>query len=96
MGAQDLLNGITNSVADGIQTAGKIKEGLDKKAEAQFNAQMKTPTGIDAKMAAKARQVAQQKINAIYANKELSNKAKTQRIGKVMDEFSDLKAGGKK
>lgn len=96
MGAQDLLNGITNSVVDGIQTAGKIKEGLDKKADAEFNAQMKQPTGIDAKMAAKARKTAQEKINAIYANKELSNKAKTQRIGKVMDEFSNLKAGGKK
>lgn len=48
-------------------------------------------SGVDAKMAAKARKVAQQKINAIYANKEISGKAKTRRIGKVLDEMGGTK-----
>lgn len=51
----------------------------------------KTPeskdSGVDAKMAAKARKTAQQKIKTIQANKELSEKAKTRRIGKVLDEY---------
>lgn len=44
-------------------------------------------SGIDAKMAAKARKTAQMKIKAIQANKELSEKARTRRIGKVLDEY---------
>lgn len=91
MGAQDLLNGITNSVISTVQTAGKIKEGLTEEPKVQG----KDSEGIDAKMAAKARQIAQQKINAIYANKELSKKAKTQRIGKIIDAYN-ADVGGKK
>lgn len=44
-------------------------------------------SGVDAAMAAKARRVAQQKIKTIQANKEISDKAKTRRIGKVLDEY---------
>jgi hypothetical protein len=43
--------------------------------------------GVDAKMAAKARKTAQMKIKTIQANKELSDKAKSRRIGKVLDEY---------
>jgi len=41
--------------------------------------------GIDEQMAKKARRTAQDKINAIYANKELSAKARTRRVGQVLD-----------
>lgn len=91
MGAQDLLNGLTNTVISTVQTAGKIKEGLGEEPKVKG----KDSEGIDAKMAAKARQIAQQKINAIYANKELSKKTKTQRIGKIMDAYN-AEIGGKK
>lgn len=95
MGAQDLMNGITSSVTESILTAGKIKEGFDKEAEAKITS--KSAVGIDAKMAAKARKVAQEKINAIYANKELSKKARTQKMGKVIDEYNKATTvGGKK
>lgn len=53
--------------------------------------------GIDAKMAAKARRIAQTKIKAIQANKDLSEKARTRRIGKVIDEYqASIAIGGKK
>lgn len=52
-------------------------------------------SGVDAKMAAKARKIAQQKINAIYANKEISEKARTRRMGKVIDEYSKVMGGNK-
>lgn len=51
--------------------------------------------GIDEKMAAKARKMAQMKIKAIQANKDLSEKARTRRIGKVIDEYQ-ASIGGKR
>ena len=52
-------------------------------------------SGIDEAMAAKARKTAQAKIKAIQANKDISEKARTRRIGKVLDEYQTT-IGGKK
>ena len=52
-------------------------------------------SGVDAKMALKARRVVQQKINAIYANKALSGKAMTRRVGQAIDEYSNIIGGNK-
>jgi len=90
MSAQGAMNTITGSITGGILAAAKISEGLDKKS-ANMNASKEAKPkdgGIDLKMAAKARKEAQQKINSILENKEISNKARTRRIGKVLDEFS--------
>ena len=51
-----------------------------------------TPSATELKMAAKARKNAQLKIKAITENRELSQKARTRRVGKVLDEYM----GGKK
>lgn len=52
-------------------------------------------SGIDAKMAAKARRTAQQKISAIAANKEISAKARSRRIGQAIDEYKKTIGGEK-
>lgn len=94
MGVQSSLNAITGSITGGIAAATKIVEGLgEDEKEPKIN-KPKEDNGIDAKMALKARKIAQQKINAIYANKELSNKARTRRMGQVMDEYNKT-IGGK-
>lgn len=90
MNAQAELNKIIGSVTSGIGTAIKANE--------EFGTAIKTGkpiSGIDAKMALKARKVAKQKINAIYENKELYNKARTRRIGKDIDEYNKTIGGGK-
>lgn len=46
-----------------------------------------TPSANDLKMAQKARRNAQLKIKAIIENKEISRKAMTRRVGKVLDEY---------
>jgi hypothetical protein len=106
MNAQAELNKIIGSVTSGVGTAIKVGQsisGLDQKTADKLSSSSKQPTepkagkepGVDAKMAAKARRIAQQKINAIYANKELSNKARTRRIGKAIDEYNKTIGGGK-
>lgn len=80
---------ITGALTGAALAATKIAGDLSKDSEVEKVE--KVDEGIDAKMATKARRMAQQKINAIYANKEISSKAKTRRIGKVLDEM-----GGKK
>lgn len=76
------------SITAAALAASKITGDL-KKSEPKVELK---DSGKDAKMAAKARKTAQQKINAIMANKEISNKARTRRIGKVLDEYNK---GGK-
>lgn len=94
MGAQSSLNAITGTIIGSALTATKIAEGLDKdEKEPKINMpnevkEEKVDEGIDAKMAARARRNVQVKINAIYSNKELSNKAKTRRMGKLIDEYN--------
>lgn len=84
MGAiQGSINNMIGSVTAGIALGKKLGKGVEQPKE-----------GIDAKMAAKARRVAQQKINNIYANKELSDKARTRRLGVVMDDYNK-QLGGK-
>ena len=81
--------GIQSGINRLIGTAGAAVTLADK-----LSSESKQP-GVDAKMALKARKVAQQKINAIYANKELSNKARTRRMGQVMDEYNKAIGGTK-
>ncbi len=101
MGAQSSLLGLVGTVAGaGIgaaNIAGKIKSNENDKASNIKGASVKDNdnSGIDMQMAIKARKEAQAKINAIYANKEISNKAKTRRLGKVMDDYNK-QVGGKK
>lgn len=84
---------ISGSIGAAALTAAKITGDI-KNDELKKKESAKT-SGIDMKMAAKARKEAQAKINAIYANKEISNKAKTRRMGKVMDDYNK-KIGGKR
>lgn len=94
MGAQSSLNAITGTVIGGALAATKLAEGLGKEEKEPKVNKPKEDNGIDAKMAAKARRNVQVKINAIYNNKELSNKAKTRRMGKVIDDYNK-EIGGK-
>lgn len=86
MGAQSSMNQLVGAVTGAALAATKLGE--------KFSEKDKTP-GIDAAMAAKARRTAQMKIKAIQANKEISEKAKTRRIGQVIDEYQTT-IGGKK
>lgn len=92
MSAQSAMQGLAGTIIGGAATiaAGAKMLGAGNKKPAGSK-----ESGIDMQMAAKARKEAQAKINAIYANKEISNKAKTRRMGKVMDEYNK-KIGGKK
>ena len=88
MGAiQNSLLGVVGSAAGAALVASKLGEKFSSEKEA----------GVDAKMALKARKTAQQKIKTIQANKEISEKARTRRIGKVIDEYTkEMSRGGKK
>ena len=66
--------------------------GAGKKDEKDKQPKDTPPSAKEIAMAAKARKNAQLKINAIVQNRELSQKAMTRRIGKVLDEYK----GGKK
>jgi hypothetical protein len=92
MGMQSAVNKLIGTAGAATILASKLSEGSKEPEEPKA---AKVKKGIDAKMAAKARRIAQQKINTIYANKELSNKAKTRRIGKVMDEYNKTLGGDK-
>ena len=90
MSAQSAMQGLAGTIVGGAATIamGAKRLGSGKKPEAK-------ESSIDMQMAIKARKEAQAKINAIYANKQISNKAKTRRMGKVMDEYNK-QTGGKK
>ena len=90
MSAQSAMQGLAGTVIGGAATIamGAKKLGAGDKAGSK-------DSGIDMQMAAKARKEAQAKINAIYANREISKKAKTRRLGKVMDDYNK-QIGGKK
>lgn len=90
MSAQGSMNAITGAVTGSIVAATKIAEGLNKKEDVKAP---KADKGIDMKMAAKARKTFQQKANAIYMNKEISNKAKTRRLGAALDEYNKTMGG---
>lgn len=93
MSAQNSLNAITGSLIGGALALSKTTEGLDKFDKSDLSEDKKPDiSGKDIKMAARARKNVQQKINAIYANKELSAKARTRRVGKIIDEYQ---GGGK-
>ena len=98
MGAQSSLLGLVGTVVGAgtaaSNIAGKLKSNENSESKSEISSS-KNNSGIDMQMAAKARKEAQAKINAIYANKEISNKAKTRRMGKVMDDYNK-KIGGKK
>lgn len=85
------IQGAINRLIGTAGAAAALSEKLGKDAKASEP----KSSGIDAKMAAKARRVAQQKINAINANKEISAKARTRRIGKVIDEYQSTIGGNK-
>lgn len=88
MGAiQDNINSIIGTAGDIAADVKDIKDTAKAK-------KAKEDTGIDAKMAAKARKEMQQKIDTIYANKELSQKARIREVGIAMDEY-DIRLGGK-
>ena len=92
MSAQSAMQGLAGTIVGGAAT---IAMGAKKLGAGESKATGPKDSGIDMKMAAKARKEAQAKINAIYANKEISNKARTRRLGKVMDEYNK-QVGGKK
>lgn len=91
MGLQSGINRLIGTAGAAVTLADKLSSESKQPTELKT---VKQP-GVDAKMALKARKVAQQKINAIYANKELSNKARTRRMGQVMDEYNKAIGGTK-
>lgn len=94
MGAQAAMNALTGAITSAALTAVKIGEASSKKPQAGLKApKQEKASGIDAKMAAKARKEMQQKINTIYANKELSQKALTRRVGVALDEYTKILGG---
>ena len=78
------------AIQGSILGAGLAAASLKKEFSEKPDLSKSKSSGIDMKMAAKARKEAQAKINAIYANKD-----KTRRLGKVMDEYNK-QVGGKK
>lgn len=92
MSAQSAMQGLAGAIVGGAAT---IAMGAKKLGAGGNKPSGSSDSGIDMQMATKARKEAQAKINAIYANKEISNKAKTRRLGKVMDDYNK-KVGGKK
>lgn len=92
MSAQSAMQGLAGTIVGGAAT---IAMGAKRLGAGEATAAGPKDSSIDMKMAAKARKEAQAKINAIYANKEISNKARTRRLGKVMDEYNK-QVGGKK
>ena len=91
MSAQSAMQGLAGTIVGGAATIamGAKRLGAGEKMSGSKE------SGVDMQMAVKARKEAQAKINAIYANKEISNKAKTRRLGKVMDDYNK-QVGGKK
>ena len=68
------------------------KLGDKKKSSSDSKGASGSDSGVDAKMAQKARRIAMQKIKAIYNNKQISQKAMSRRVGQVLDGLQ----GGKK
>ena len=98
MSAQSAMQGLAGTIVGGAASiaagAKMLKVGSAKAAAPKASSNSKE-SGIDMKMAIKARKTFQQKANAIYMNKELSNKAKTRRLGVALDEYNKT-MGGKK
>ena len=83
------MQAISGSIGAAALSAAKlVGDSRDAKLE-----KMKKDSGIDMKMAAKARKTYQQKVNAIYANNEISKKAKTRRLGAALDEYAKIMGG---
>lgn len=87
--ASNALGPIASLLGVSAAGANALAGGLSKGKQGK---QEKEESAIDIKMAQKARRTAQDKINAIIQNRELSRKAMTRRIGGVLDEYK----GGKK
>ena len=102
---QSALSGAITTVAGGVAIAKKLYSKDSEKAAATLSSKLsdKKPSldpksnesGVDAKMAAKARRIAQQKISAIAANKEISAKARSRRIGQAINEYKKTIGGDK-
>lgn len=97
MSAQSAMQGLAGTIVGGAATIamGAKKLGAGDKDKKEVKPSGSKDSGIDMKMAIKARKNLQQKANAIYMNKEISNKAKTRRLGKALDEYTK-EIGGKK
>ena len=67
------MQAISGSIGAAALAAAKISG--DYKDDKELKSLSNKKSGIDMKMAAKARKTFQQKANAIYMNKEISNKA---------------------
>ena len=88
------MGAIQGSINSMINTAGVaigVGKSLGKKPQDSQQAKSESQIDVDLKMAQKARKMAQAKINAIYQNKEISKKAMTRRVGKVLDELKEDK-----
>lgn len=92
MSAQSAMQGLAGTIVGGAAT---IAMGAKRLGAGGNKPSGSSDSSIDMQMAMKARKEAQAKINAIYANKEISKKAKTRRLGKVMDDYNK-QVGGKK
>lgn len=89
MSAQQAMQGLAGSILRGASAASGAIFSATKGKEFMegFKASKNSKSGKDMKMAEKSRKVYQDKIKAIYSNKELSEKARTRRMGKVLDEY---------
>lgn len=81
MNAQAAIAGLGATIGGAVGAVAKLKGGSSGTEKDTL------PKRDDLEMATRARKQAQLKINAIVYNKELSKKAMTRRIGKVLDDF---------
>jgi len=88
------IQGMVNSAIGATTRVAATVKGLDiaEKINKENKPETSKIEGKDVKMAAKARKKVQEKINAIYSNKDLSAKARTRRVGKIIEEYNE---GGK-
>ena len=81
MDAQKAIAGLGATIGGAAATATKLGSKFSESGKDTL------PSRDDLKMAKRARQTALKKINAIIENREISAKARTRRVGKVIDEY---------
>ena len=100
--------GLQSGINSAIGALGTAAALTDLNSSAKSTAKTVKELGVDAKMALKARNEVQERINAIRTNKELSDKARTnivrmmhdptvwsETVGQVMDDLNKAEGGTK-
>lgn len=88
---QGAMNRLIGAAAVAAAVGSVSTKGKKEKKEKSGKETNKQDENMDAKMAAKARRIAQNKIKAIWDNAEISGKAKARRTGEVLKELGGNK-----